>query len=248
MLSCCRCSGPGEDPDRSSEPLGSQLVARSTSELTAATATVRSDIVPLGNRVFIAAKYTTGARLRHFSYCQYICIDILANTTSFSSMATKSMQLQVRVTTKQKVAIRRLARRSGQSVSSYVLSRVLPDERVRFGEILRSLQEESEWRFALAELNDFLAGLAPSEFRDAVGEAEIGSLTLLAANYAAAMVEQAASRLGVDPPDWTSDVEPLDEPHFAVPFRSLRAHLLRSAPVAFKRRNIFVDSSVGDRV
>ncbi|HET7691911.1 MAG TPA: hypothetical protein VFM44_02360 [Gemmatimonadota bacterium] len=163
-------------------------------------------------------------------------------------MTTKTGQLQVRVTTKQKAAIRRLARRAGQSVSSYVLSRVLPDERVRFGEILRSLQEESERSFALAELSDFLTCLGPSEFRDAVGEAEIGALAPLAANYVAAMVEQAASRLGVDPPDWTSDVEPLYEPHFAVPFRSLRPHLLRSAPVAFKRRNIFVDSSAGDRV
>ena len=163
-------------------------------------------------------------------------------------MATKTGQLQVRVTTKQKTAIRRLSRRAGQSVSSYVLSRVLPDDRVRFGEILRSLQEESERRFALAELNDFLAGLHPSEFRDAVEEAEIGALTPLVANYVAAMVEQAANRLGVDPPDWTSGVELLDEPHFVVPFLSLRPHLLRSAPVAFKRRNIFVDSSVGDRV
>ncbi|HET6639439.1 MAG TPA: DUF1778 domain-containing protein [Gemmatimonadota bacterium] len=163
-------------------------------------------------------------------------------------MATKTGQLQIRVTSKQKAAIKRLARREGRSVSSYVLSRVLPDERVRFSGILRSLREESERRFALAELNDFLAGLGPSEFRDAVGDAEIEALTPLTANYVAAMVEQAAYRLGVDPPDWTSGVEPLEKPHFAVPFRGLRLHLLRTAPVAFKRRNIFVDSSVGDRV
>jgi hypothetical protein len=43
-------------------------------------------------------------------------------------------------------------------------------------------------------------------------------------------------------------VPPLDEPHFATPLRGLRLHLLRASPVAFKRRNIFVDSSVGDRV
>ena len=163
-------------------------------------------------------------------------------------MAAKTGQLQIRVTSKQKAAIKRLARRAGRSVSSYVLSRVLPDERVRFGEILRFLSEESERRFALAELNDFLAGLGPPEFRDTVAEAEIEDLTPLLANYVAAMVEQAAYRLGIDPPTWTSEVEPLEKPHFAVPLRRLRPHLLRSAPVAFKRRNIFVDASIGDRV
>jgi len=37
-------------------------------------------------------------------------------------------------------------------------------------------------------------------------------------------------------------------PWFAVPFPSLRPYLLRVSPVAFKRRNIFIDSTVGDRV
>ena len=163
-------------------------------------------------------------------------------------MATKTGQLQIRVTSKEKASIKRLARHAGQSVSSFVLSRVLPDKRVRFGEILRSLREESERRFALAELNDFLTGLGPSEFRDAVADAEVEDLTPLLANYVSAMVEQAAYRLGVGPPVWTGAVEPLEKPHFAVPLRRLRPHLLRSAPVAFKRRNIFVDASIGDRV
>jgi hypothetical protein len=53
---------------------------------------------------------------------------------------------------------------------------------------------------------------------------------------------------GVTPPTWAGSVEPLDRPHFATPLRSLRLHLLRASPVPFKRRNIFVDSSVGARV
>jgi hypothetical protein len=43
-------------------------------------------------------------------------------------------------------------------------------------------------------------------------------------------------------------VEPLERPWFAVPFASLRPHLLSAAPIAFKRRNLFVDATVGDRV
>jgi uncharacterized protein (DUF1778 family) len=163
-------------------------------------------------------------------------------------MGAKAEQLQVRVTRDQKAAIHRLARRAGQTVSSYVLARALPDVQRRFREILRALLEDSDRRFALAELHDFLAALAPSEFADAVADAEIDGLSPLVANYVAAMVEQAASVKRLDPPHWTADVEPLSEPWFAVPFASLRFYLLRVSPIAFKRRNIFVDSTLGDRV
>jgi uncharacterized protein (DUF1778 family) len=163
-------------------------------------------------------------------------------------MEAKTRQLQIRVTPNQKAAINRLARRAGQSVSSYVLSRALPQEPHRFREIVRALREEDGRRFALAELNDFLARLTPIEFEDSVGDVDLDGLPPLARNYVAAMVEQAASLKGMDPPRWTADVEPLAEPWFAVPFPSLRSHLLRDAPVAFKRRNMFIDSTVGDRV
>jgi hypothetical protein len=41
---------------------------------------------------------------------------------------------------------------------------------------------------------------------------------------------------------------PLAEPYFATSLKSLREHLLVAAPIPFKRRNIFVDASVGARV
>ena len=62
------------------------------------------------------------------------------------------------------------------------------------------------------------------------------------------MIEHAAHQKGEAPPAWVHDVEPLERPWFAVPFASLRPYLLRVAPVAFKRRNLFVDATVGDRV
>ncbi len=67
-------------------------------------------------------------------------------------------------------------------------------------------------------------------------------------NYVAALVEQAARLKEVAPPDWVRHVVPLGQPHFATPLKSLRMHLLTSAPVRFKRRNIFVDSGIGARV
>lgn len=64
----------------------------------------------------------------------------------------------------------------------------------------------------------------------------------------AALVEQAADQKHVAPPAWVGDVAPLETPRFATELKSLRMHLLRSAPVPFKRRNIFVDTGVGIRV
>jgi len=67
-------------------------------------------------------------------------------------------------------------------------------------------------------------------------------------NYVTAMVELAAHRVGVLPPLWTSGVKPLDAPVFIDPSLDLRPHLLISSPPPFRRRNIFIDSSLGDRV
>lgn len=165
-------------------------------------------------------------------------------------MGTKSRQLQIRVTPEQKAALKHLARSAGQDVSGYVLSRTLPEARARFGEIVRALRDGEDHRFALAELNDLLWGLARTQLPDAVAALppEARDLSPLLQNYVAAMVEQACHQRQVPAPSWGRDVPPLEAPHFATPLRSLRLHLLRASPAPFKRRNIFVDSGVGARV
>lgn len=180
--------------------------------------------------------------------CQYVRIDSAATWSEIAPMAAKSQQLQVRVAPHQKATLKRLASAAGLDVSAYVLARVLPPDQARFAGILHQLHHDADRRFALAELNDLLARCAPAQFADAVGRADLGAFAPLVQNYVAAMVEQAAAQKGVQPPAWVHDVAPLEEPHFGAPLQSLRLHLLRAAPVAFKRRNIFVDASVGDRV
>lgn len=163
-------------------------------------------------------------------------------------MPAKTQQLQIRVTPRQKTALKRLAQAAGLDVSSYVLARVVPAEPDRFAAILRALAHDADQRFVLAELNDFLQECPPVIFGDAVAQASLGALSPVLQNYVAAMVEVAAAHKRVSPPAWVRDIEALDIPHFATPLKSLRWHLLRSAPVPFKRRNIFVDTSVGGRV
>jgi hypothetical protein len=162
-------------------------------------------------------------------------------------VARKSSQLQIRVTPAQKAALKRLARRAGLDVSSYVLARVQPPAQARMAELVSGLGREPD-RFALAELNDLLSAATPAELRAAVGDLDVSALSPFLQNYIAAMVEQAAARNGDDPPPWAGHVAPLDRPHFAVPFPRLRPYLLRASPVAFKRRNIFIDATLGDRV
>jgi len=163
-------------------------------------------------------------------------------------MPAKTQQLQIRVTPQQKAALKRQAAAAGRDVSSYVLSRLVPPEQDRFAAILRALETDADRRFALAELNDFLHTCAPILFGEVVARAALGRLSSYVQNYVAAMVEQAADQKNAAPPAWVQDVAPLETPHFATPLLSLRMHLLRSAPVPFKRRNIFVDSGVGARV
>ena len=160
----------------------------------------------------------------------------------------KSQQLQIRVTPAQKEALKRLANAAGQDVSSYVLSRALPEPAGRFASLLRQVASEESRRFALAELNDLLSGLSPAQLPGAVENADLSGLSDYLRNYVAAMVELAANRASVPPPAWAAKVPPLETPHFAVPMKSLRLHLLKASPTAFKRRNLFVDSSLGDRV
>ena len=124
----------------------------------------------------------------------------------------------------------------------------LQDTQTRFARLLEALRADDQPGFALAEINDLLSGLTPSELGSALEHADLAGLTPYLRNYVAAMVELAAHQRDVPPPAWVRDVEPLEAPHFATPLADLRLHLLRAAPVPFKRRNIFIDSSIGDRV
>lgn len=164
-------------------------------------------------------------------------------------MTGKNSQLQIRVSAADKAAIRRAADRAGLDVSSWVLGRLLPPARSRFRELTDALaREPSQRRFTLAALNDLLTETPAEAFREAVAEPPTDRLDHWAANYVAAMVETAAHRHRVPPPDWTLGVQPLGRPAFGSSLESLRLHLLLAAPPAFKRRNVFVDSSIGDRV
>ena len=161
---------------------------------------------------------------------------------------SKTTQLQIRVSAADKVAIKRAARRAGMDMSAYVLARALPRQALRFSELVAGVDDPVSRRYALAELSTLLARLSAPELQAAVAVAPPVTLSAFSSNYVAAMVEYACVRRGLSPPSWTRAIEALSEPVFATQLRSLRLHLLTRSPPPFRRRNIFIDTSIGGQV
>jgi len=158
----------------------------------------------------------------------------------------KSKQLQIRVTPAELNLIKHYAHNADMSVSEWVLSEILSAEQEKFRAIVAAIPTDRSYAFA--ELNEFLESLSPQRFAKAVARPPQDSLSPYEANYLAALVQYAAERKESRSPEWTREIAPLLEPHFASALKSLRLHLLRASPPAFKSRNIFIDSSLGDRV
>jgi hypothetical protein len=160
----------------------------------------------------------------------------------------KSEVLQIRLTKREKQAVAAHARRAGQDMSSWVLERLFPPGQQAFQETVRALQQADQKSYVWADLHDWLVGLSPGEFKLAVSERPDVSLDEYDANYLAAMVEMAASMKRCLPPPWVKRIAPLDRPRFASTLKSLRLYLLFASPPPFRRRNIFVDATLGARV
>ena len=159
----------------------------------------------------------------------------------------KTAQLQIRLSPAQKAMIKRRAAQAGVSVSCLVLRQIAPQAGLLFARVLSSLRRGHSESFALAELNDLLTELSPVEFEGALAGPLPEELSERLRNQIAAMVEHAAYLKNITAPAWTRAVRPLERPWFATELPQLRAHLLRASPVAFRRRNLFVDSTIGDR-
>lgn len=157
-------------------------------------------------------------------------------------MPSKSAQLQIRISPAQKAALKRAAAAAGVSVSEFVLAKALPvvdtpletwADAVRSGAGLLNTLSELELR--LTELDDATLSEA-IQFLDTAG------LSDLQANCVAAAVEREARRRSLPAPAWTAAVRPMARPWFAWRLRSLRPHLMRISPVAYKRRGVYLPS------
>ena len=120
---------------------------------------------------------------------------------------------------------------------------------------MRARAERRKSRYArasttlwVAEFADFLRSLPIAAFERAVRHAPRAPLDADTLNYIAGAIELAAERRGLRPPRWTRDVPIAGSPMFGSPLSSVRLYLLTRGPVALRRRNVFVDASVDERV
>ena len=161
----------------------------------------------------------------------------------------KSEQLQIRVSAEEKARIQQRAIAAGMDVSKWVLRQVFPLAEEKFQALCEAVVASSVDRsYAFADINDFLARLYAREFLQAVRHPPEVDLAPFEANYLAAMITHTAAQKAAIVPHWIDTVQPLDTPWFASSLKSLSLHLLTNSPPAFRRRNLFIDSTVGDRI
>ena len=160
----------------------------------------------------------------------------------------KTEQLQIRLSPVEKARIKRAARSAKLPMSDWVLSRLLPDSQQQLHELVAAIVRAETPSYPLASLNDFLAQLTADEFKNALLEKPLLPGDEYLANYITAMIEYTAHTNKVAAPDWVADIRPLNRPRFASNLKSLRRHLLMRSPPPFRNRNIFIDSTVGDRL
>ena len=103
----------------------------------------------------------------------------------------KSSQLQIRVTARQKSGLQRRAAAAGLDMSAYVLALALPSSRRDFERCVAQCTDGEPLRFALAELHRLLRQWTKGELADAIEARPLSPPEPLAANYMAALIEQA---------------------------------------------------------
>lgn len=160
----------------------------------------------------------------------------------------KTEQLQIRVSRSQKLAIKKQAQKAQMNMSDWILTKAFPTAQMSFQDLLAEIAASEMPSFAFAELLELIGPMGADEFESAVSEFPEVELDPYWKNYLAATVEHAAAMKHAKVPSWTRDVIPLEEPAFGSSLESLKLHLLVNSPPAFIKRNIFIDSSVGDRV
>ncbi len=159
----------------------------------------------------------------------------------------KTLQLQIRIAPREKAAIQRFALKANMGVSEWVLSRILPQVQRTFQELLGQIKNSPYPKNVLAEIHDLLNDTAGDEFELMTAQPP-PALSDYYLNYVAAMVEYAAALKGRKAPLWTREAPALEQPVFASDLESLKLHLLMHSPPPFRRRNIFIDSTIGQRV
>ena len=133
-------------------------------------------------------------------------------------------------------------------MSSWVLSKISNNQSKEFLRVVEKLVSSKKQSYIYAEIHDLLMKCGNNIFNKTIESSPTVELNSFQINYVAAMVEYRAMQLNEKIPAWCSEITTLDTPYFGSSLKSLNLYLLLNSPLAFRKRNIFIDSSVGQRV
>ncbi len=160
----------------------------------------------------------------------------------------KSEHLQIRITAEAKKKLFQLAKVNNMTLSEWILSKLsIENSPYTIQSIYEELSKKHNQAFAYVQLHDLLMKVSPQLWDDFVS-IRPHNLECETMAYTASMIERAAQMRGLTQPPWIREVETCSPPYFATNLQTLRLYLLINSPVAFRKRNIFIDSSTGDRV
>jgi hypothetical protein len=161
---------------------------------------------------------------------------------------TKTDYIQIRISKKEKEHFIKLARWKKLSLSGWILDRIRAEiPPIEINELYSKLKHASDSSYIFALLNDYFIKINEYQWANLVTQKpeNLDSENLC---YLASMIERTAELRGFKIPDWVKNVDSLWIPYFGSNVKKLRLHLLVNSPVSFKKRNIFIDSSIGERV
>ena len=165
-----------------------------------------------------------------------------------SSSKIKNENIQIRVSSSQKEKLKKIAKLQKMSLSEYILSISLTEiTPLEIIDLYASMAKEDDKSFHLARINELLMK-CPKHMWEKLVSFYPKNLDEKAIAYVAGLIEQAAFIRSLSKPSWSTKIEALEEPLFASHLEKLRLYLLIKSPIPFRKRNIFIDSSVGDRV
>lgn len=163
-------------------------------------------------------------------------------------MNRKNDTIQIRVNLEQKKKLKALAKFYNKNLSELIISKLLTETlMLDLVNIYNDMHDKDNWSFCLAKLNELLQKI-PEQLWEELSEIEPKGLEHKQLAYISALLEQTAFIRKLKKPQWTSSVTALQTPLFASQLKSLQIYLLTVSPLPFRMRNIFIDSSAGDRV
>ena len=162
----------------------------------------------------------------------------------------KSDYIQIRVSKLEKKAIKTAAYDAGLDMSAYILGHLDIDLGSQWQSLLANLQDLKleDSHFCWAAIIDFLTPLDANQFQHLFQYAEQWNLDPENQNYLAATIERKALSLNIPAPKWLSEIAPCAYPYFEDETPKLKQYLLLHGDPVFRRRNIFIDSSIGGRI